>query len=169
MIKSLTTRDLIQVIDYYKGDKFLLKDNKVLDIYAIQSVDLNGLSEDEISRKIYSFGNFLRGYHFDIKIVSMNFPTVTIKQQEYIRQRINQCLNPLCIPYLTQKLFDLEYLEKNNTDTEFYLMTFTKKEEDISSKELIYRLKDSEFNLLKINLDKKKQILFKLCNQNSRV
>ena len=168
-MKYLKTNDLISIIDYHLDLAFLLKDATIMDIYHIQTFDLNGLSSDEISSKITSFILFLRGYHFDIKIVSMNFPTVTLPQQEYLRGRIKRCQNTEHIPYLTDKLFDLEYLEKHNTDTEFYLITYTKREENTSSKELIYSLKNSHFNLSEIPLEKKEKIIFKLMNQNSAV
>ncbi|MDK2802650.1 MAG: hypothetical protein KFW09_04655 [Oscillospiraceae bacterium] len=79
-MKYIKTNDLIPIIDYHLDRAFLLKDAIIMDIYHIQTFDLNGLSSDEISSKITSFILFLRGYHFDIKIVSINFPTVTLPQ-----------------------------------------------------------------------------------------
>lgn len=165
-----STPDLIDIIDYYKNEAFINRESQIIDIYNIECSNLYGLTEDEKTDKIYYFYQFLKTYSDDIKIISMNFPTTTISQQNFLRYKIKSCNKAEHIPFLTQQLLELEYIAEHNNDLEFYLMIFCKNSADYSNakKELQY-LSNSYFSLHTLDIQKKENILFKLANQNCKI
>ena len=164
------TLNLIPIKDYFKDKAFICEDNTILDIYYIACCDVRGLTEDELMTNIYYFTKFLRTYLNDIKIISMHFPTVTIRQQEFVKHKIKTCTNAYHIPFLSQKLLELEYIANNRKDIEFYMMIFSKNSSEYESNiNLINKLSNNCFNLSEISMEKKEQILFKLLNQNSKI
>ena len=87
------TSKLIPIKDYFKDKAFICEDNTIVDIYSIACCDVRGLTEDELLTNIYYCTKFLRTYLDDIKIISMHFPTVTIRQQKFVKHKIKTCTN----------------------------------------------------------------------------
>ncbi|MPQ45257.1 hypothetical protein GBZ86_16190, partial [Clostridium tarantellae] len=76
-----TNKQVLPFLDVDEDESFITKDG-FLDIYQIESHDIYSFSDNETQIYIYNFIRFLRSYSEDFKIIAMNFPVNTVKQQE---------------------------------------------------------------------------------------
>ena len=130
-----STKDLLGFVDVDDDDSIIVK-NGYLDIFQIDSKDIYSLTDVETTMNIYNFIAFLRSYPFDIKLITMNFPVNTLKQQEFIKKKIKECDNKKYYYELIEELEQLVYLETTRQNREFYIMIFIK---DTEEKESIKR------------------------------
>lgn len=130
-----STKELLGFVDVDDDDSIIMK-NGYLDIFQIDSKDIYSLTDVETTMNIYNFIAFLRAYPFDIKLITMNFPVNTLKQQEFIKRKIKECDNKKYYYELIEELEQLVYLESTRQNREFYIMIFIK---DTEEKESIKR------------------------------
>ena len=134
---------------------------------------------DEIEMDCFKWAKFLKIYGLDIEIISMMFPCNTHTQQEYWKKRMRNNTNPLYHEMIKRKLAELEYREKHAVTKQFFIQVFFA--DDNERKESI-RLIDSILGIVpeeerrtgmeilkEIPEKKKRQILYKLGNKNSRI
>ncbi|HBF5866243.1 hypothetical protein KGF43_15560 [Clostridioides sp. ZZV14-6044] len=161
--------ELLPFLDVTEKEAFETKDG-VMDILQISTCDIYTLNTKEINAHIYTFATFLRTYQDDIKIISMNFPVNTFIQQQYFKRVIEKTTNPTYLHFLKIKLDQLERIEFNRENKEFYIFIYASNEKEMDDKiNLIFRLSAGKFKFSKIDLDKKIKILFKLSNQNTKI
>lgn len=161
--------DIIPFLDVDDKGIFSTK-NGFLEIYQIESKDVYALNEDEAKVHMYYFIKFLRNYIDDIKLIGMNFPVNTLRQQEYIKKKIKNNNNPIYDKFLKQKLAQFEFLEGHRTNREFYVMIFIEDERDLDDRiNTILRNQNVAIRLHKLDLEKKEKILFKLYNPNTKL
>lgn len=164
-----STRKVLPFIDIDEDDVFITKQG-YLDIYQINTRDTSNLSEDERKVYVYSFIAFLRNFVEDFKIIIMNFPVNTVKQQEYIEGRIANCKNEIYMNYLEEELEKLKFMEKHRNNKEFFLMVFMKnKNERDNMMKKIELVQNIAVPLRQLDLEKKIKILFKLNNMNTKL
>lgn len=164
-----STRKVLPFIDIDEDDVFITKQG-YLDIYQINTRDTSNLSDDERKVYVYSFIAFLRNFVEDFKIIIMNFPVNTVKQQEYIEGRIANCKNEIFINYLEEELEKLRFMEKHRNNKEFFLMVFMKnKNEKDNMMKKIELVQNIAVPLRQLDLEKKIKILFKLNNMNTKL
>lgn len=164
-----STRKVLPFIDIDEDDVFITKQG-YLDIYQINTRDTSNLSEDERKVYVYSFIAFLRNFVEDFKIIIMNFPVNTIKQQEYIEGRIANCKNEIYMNYLEEELEKLKFMEKHRNNKEFFLMVFMKNENERDNMmKKIELVQNIAVPLRQLDLEKKIKILFKLNNMNTKL
>ncbi|XZM35199.1 hypothetical protein ACSXAY_17345 (plasmid) [Clostridium perfringens] len=164
-----STRKVLPFIDIDEDDVFITKQG-YLDIYQINTRDTSNLSEDERKVYVYSFIAFLRNFVEDFKIIIMNFPVNTVKQQEYIEGRISDCKNEIFINYLEEELEKLRFMEKHRNNKEFFLMVFMKnKNEKDNMTKKVELVQNIAVPLRQLDLEKKIKILFKLNNMNTKL
>lgn len=164
-----STRKVLPFIDIDEEDIFITKQG-FLDIYQINTRDTTNLSESEKQVYVYSFIAFLRNYVEDFKIVIMNFPVNTVKQQEYIERRIASSKNELYIHYLEEELDKLKFMENHRNNKEYFLMVFMKnKAERDNMTKKIELVQNIAVPLKQLDLEKKIKILFKLNNMNTKL
>lgn len=164
-----STRKVLPFIDIDEDDIFITKQG-FLDIYQINTRDTTNLSESEKQVYVYSFIAFLRNYVEDFKIVIMNFPVNTVKQQEYIERRIASSKNELYIHYLEEELDKLKFMENHRNNKEYFLMVFMKnKAERDNMIKKIELVQNIAVPLKQLDLEKKLKILFKLNNMNTKL
>ncbi|EDT14223.1 hypothetical protein [Clostridium perfringens] len=164
-----STRKVLPFIDIDEDDVFITKQG-YLDIYQINTRDTSNLSEDERKVYVYSFIAFLRNFVEDFKIIIMNFPVNTVKQQEYIEGRIANCKNEIYMNYLEEELEKLKFMEKHRNNKEFFLMVFMKnKNERDNMIKKIELVQNIAIPLRQLDLEKKIKILFKLNNMNTKL
>lgn len=166
---SVYTKDVMEFIDIDEDDRFIMKYG-YMDLYQIKTKDVHALSESDIQRHIYSFISFLRAYSEDFKILSMNFPVNTTKQQIHIEKNLKLTTNPIAKKFLQRKLDELIFLEQNRFDKEFYIMIFANDKDEIEDRErVLYINQNLAFKVEEIELEKKLKILFKLNNFNTKL
>lgn len=164
-----STKDLLGFVDVDDDDSIIMK-NGYLDIFQIDSKDIYSLTDVETTMNIYNFIAFLRSYPFDIKLITMNFPVNTLKQQEFIKKKIKECDNEKYYYELIEELEQLVYLESTRQNREFYIMIFIKDtEEKESIKRTLFRSQNIAVQLIPLTVEKKLKILFKLNNPNTKL
>lgn len=175
IFSNITKKDdyISQLIPIEQYDEelnvFLMRNGeKYMDIIQIVSIDLMNKSDQEVEYLNLRWAKFYKTCAVDLKIISLNFPTNTGKQQKYIKYKLKNTKNPIYRYFLENKLEELISIEKNRSDREYYLMYFANSDEqlkdirDIISSSLInYGLAE------KMTKDKKVQIIYKFNNPNT--
>ena len=164
-----STKDLLGFVDVDDDDGIIME-NGYIDIFQLDSKDIYSLTEFETKINIYNFIDFLRAYPYDMKLITMNFPVNTLKQQEFIKKKIKECDNEKYYYELIEELEQLVYLETTMQNREFYIMIFVKENEDKESiKRTLFRSQNIAVQLVPLDLEKKLKILFKLNNPNTKL
>lgn len=164
-----TTKELLEFIDVADDESFIMK-NGYLDIFQIESKDIYSFSETETKMHIYNFISFLRNYIEDFKIISMNFPVNTVKQQQYIKSKIKDCENEVYFKFLNEKLDELIFLDEHRQNREFYIMIFANEKsnkEDVTRS--LLRNQNIAIQFKSLDIEKKLKILFKMNNPNTKL
>jgi len=77
--------------------------------------------------------------------------------------------NPYYLPHLEKKLKDLEFLENNRTDREYFVFLYGNDEKSMIENKLHARKLMARSNpLIELSLEKKLSILYQLANLNSK-
>lgn len=155
-----TVKDVIDV--YFYDDKlkcFIMKDKSYMDIIQINTKDLVSASEDDIEYDIMRYIKLYKMYADDMKIVAMNFPCRTGKQQEYFRHKLQNTSNEIYKRFLRRNLDELVWIEKNDMVREYYYMIFGKKDTDIKkNRDLMFNVLGKGRSELLSEMDKNKKI-----------
>lgn len=147
----------------------ILKD-EVMDIIEIEGKDILSLTESELARDINIFHTFYKTVNVDIKLVSMNFPVNAKKQKEYVEYKMNKTDNKIYKSFLMDKIRELEYLEKNKTNKEYYLFLFAPNLDILNSvRNTVNRTIPNALHVRALSMEKKESILYKLNNKNSKI
>ncbi len=165
------TGELIPIKAYDVNEDVYILDKGCMDILMIRSKDLASANEDEVEYDCLKFAKLYKVYGDDIKLISMNFPCNTLKQQEYFRAKMEKASNEVFRAWCGKKLDELIYLEKT-TSREFYLMVFSNDiEEHKKNLATIFSTLGSGRDGLigRLDADKKHKILYKLNNKNALV
>lgn len=149
---------------------YLLKNKTYMDIIQIRTKDLNSIDMDERSFEKGQIMKLLRMMGSDCKIIALNYPCNTQEQQRFLVYKIQTTHNKQFQYWLEKSRKELEWLEKNKTFREYYLMFFSESLE-IHQKNLnviLESLGSDAYGLaIPIDAKKKHNILFKLSNQTS--
>lgn len=167
------TTNLLPIRNYdAESQCFCMRDNTYMDLMEITCKDLVSASEDENNYDCLKFTKFYKTYADDIKLISLNFPSNTKKQQKYFNYKIERTKNRINKKWLQQHLLELLWIEKNKTNREFYFMIFAESLEDLYQKRNIITstLISGKRGLINfITQEKKEQILYKINNKNSLI
>lgn len=169
-IKQVSSKvtDVLPFLDI--KNNYILQKDEVMDIIEIEGKDILSLTINELQRDINIFHTFYKTVLIDIKLVSMNFPVNAQKQKDYIEYKINKTNNQIYKVFLNDKKNELEYLEKNRTNKEYYLFLFAPNIEILQSvKNTVNRTISNALNTKVLTVEKKKLILYKLNNKNSKI
>lgn len=152
-----------------KNDYIIQKD-EVMDIIEIEGKDILSLTVNELERDINIFHTFYKTVKIDIKLVAMNFPVNAQKQKDYIDYKTSKTNNQIYKVFLKDKKNELEYLEKNRTNKEYYLFLFAPNKEILNAvKNTVKRTISNALNTRNLTIEKKKLILYKLNNKNAKI
>ena len=83
------TSELLPIIGMDKG-LFCMSDGSYMDIFRIVTKDLISAAESEIEFDMLQFEKFYKMYAADCKLIGINFPTDTKRQQQYFQQFLMQ-------------------------------------------------------------------------------
>ncbi|MBO5485034.1 MAG: hypothetical protein J6K58_06795 [Lachnospiraceae bacterium] len=167
MIKQDITK-LIGITGYDTENNCYLTKYGYLDIIQIITKDLVNSSEDEVEYDCLKFAKLYKLYGDDIKIIAMNFPCNTEKQQDYIQYKLQKTSNEIYKRYLQRKLDELVWLGKHDTSREYYFMLFAEKLDDLEKNLLTMTstLGKGKTGLLNMLPEEKKhQILQRMANK----
>jgi len=160
--------DLLPFLDI--KDDYILQKDEVMDIIEIEGKDILSLTANELQRDINVFHTFYKTVNIGIKLVSMNFPVNAQKQKDYIEYKLSKTNNQIYKVFLRDKKNELEYLEKNRTNKEYYLFLFAPNIDILRSvKGTVNRTISNALNTRSLTVEKKKLILYKLNNKNAKI
>lgn len=164
-------RNIYKIVEVQKfEDEFIKLKNGYMDILEIEGKDIFSLNAEELNRDLNLFHGMYKVLNIDSKQVSMKFPVNTQRQKEYIKYKLNNSDNPIHKEFLQDKLFELEYLEQNRYNKEYYLFIFSENLENIkNTKKTIIRILSNAINIHEIHENKKRLILKKLNNLSSKI
>ncbi|BCC15059.1 hypothetical protein BC30048_p2072 (plasmid) [Bacillus cereus] len=161
--------EIMSTVDMTESGVFEMKE-EYLEILQIESDDMYSKNEEEKTFIIYNHAYFYQAYQHAIKIVSLNFPCETGRQQLSTQRKLDKCSNPLYEKFLVQKLKELRFLEWGRTNREYYLFVYGKNESVVKDRvQAAKRYLQRSTALLDVDEDKKLEIMFKLHNQNSKL
>lgn len=168
LVDALIT-DIMPISRFYR-DIPMRHDGVLLEILQLTCKDLLNATSGELEFDIMCFDKLYRTYAPDLKIIGLNFPADTSTQQEYIRHKIKTTTNEIFLKELKDKLAELEWINKNLTDREYYLLFYSKDYDEYRDNlTIIKRALCSGSTALVKNIDREKkvQILYKYFNKNS--
>ena len=164
-----STAELLPFIGIDKG-LFFMNDKSYVDIFQIVTKDLISASESEIEFDMLQFEKFYKMYAVDCKIIGINFPTDTKRQQQYYQHKLNTTDNPLFKEILQTKYEELVDVNLYYTDREYYLMVFCASyEKYLEAKNIITVTLKNVGLVSEISATKKIQIITKLCNKATSI
>lgn len=163
-----TTAKLLPFKQIFKN-VIKFKDNTYLDILRIVTQDLENLSKEDFLITAGQIQKLMMMYSDDIKIIGINFPTNTKKQQRYFRHKINYEENPERKYIQTEKLRELEDIEKQSTDREYFLFIYGKNyDELLDNRSIVLSTLDGAAHMVEeIQLYEKIQCLSKMTNKST--
>ena len=162
------TKDNISIISLSEFGYFKTTTG-YLDILQIESIDIKSMSDVEYNTYILSFTNLLKVYSEDIKIISMNYPADTSRQQQYLNKKISKCINQNHMKFLNHRMNQLQTIESQRTNREFFLMIFGKDDKEmINNRELVLS-SNRELEVFEIDVEKKIKVIRKINNMNSSI
>lgn len=162
----------IDVAEYLEEGYYRMKDGTYMNLVQINSKDLINSSADEVEYDCMKFAKLYKLFENDLKLVVLNFPCDTKKQQAYLQRKINATNNQMYRKFLQQKYDELVWLAKNNTTREYYYMVYAKTQEEMQKEMLTLKSTlhlGNDGLLLEIPEEKKHKILYRLYNKNSLV
>lgn len=166
----LEEMQVLDITEEIQGDTFIKTKTGYLNLYQIQGINIVTLNEVEQLRIINDFSDFITAYKDDYKIIIMNFPVSTAVQQQHLLEKIKKCNNELFKDQLERKLEELKILEKNKTNTEYYLETFYDENSNLEAERTsLEQCLKRNFRLMELDIEKKLKILYKLHNLNSKL
>lgn len=163
--------DIIPIIDQTDSGLFQLKDNGgFFGIWQLQSTDINAMHDQEAGRNIYTLAKAYQGDKDPFKIISLNLPVSTQKQQQYLKKKIREAPNALSLRFLRKKLKELQYLEWGRTNREYFLFLYGPTELAVKErKDQFMRDVQLAIPLLPVSDEKQINLLYKLYNQNAKL
>lgn len=140
-----------------------------MDIIQIISKDIVNQSEEEKNFDIAKLTKFNKLESEDYKIISLNFPCNTMKQQEFIKIKIERTSNKTYLKYLNESLYELQWIQETRSKREFYFMVFAPTIDGIKKMEadMMAALQMRDKMIEKMTQEKKEIILYRFCNPAS--
>lgn len=163
-----TTKELLPLLSVTEDENFKCKE-EYLDIFQIESMDINAMNDYDVRGYILSLTNLFKLYLDDVKIISMNFPANTQVQQNYVSKKIKECKNEVHLKFLKERLRQLEAIERIRTNREYYIIIYGATEEELEKNKATLISSSASIKINEIETEKKIKILKKLNNMNSKI
>lgn len=151
-----------------ESDCFVMTDGSCLSILQVRCKDLETVNETDRQYDFSSLTKFERLMPKDHKIVCLNVPTDTTKQQAYLLRRMEMCDNAFIRRQLEIKLDEEEAIMRGRTDKQFFIFIYSTSEEDARRQEQVAyeALRPAEM-VFRISKEKKIDLLNRLYNKPS--
>ncbi len=131
-MKSKNLKD-IEIKELNPNGYFVLQDGELLELLKIRAIDLNSLSTEENEYIVLKWAKIHKLNAPDIKVVCMNFPCDTTRQQIFLERKMQNTKNEIHRETLSTYLEELRWLQQNDTTRNFYLMTFASSDEEMDN------------------------------------
>ncbi len=137
-------------------------------IFKIETIDILNLNESEQNAVIDDNTAFYKKYLEDFKIVSMRFPCNFSKQITFFKNKLETEENTFRRKFLNLKIQELEFLEDETYNLEFYLYIFSNEYDNLLRQTESIK-KDFPTKLLDLEKDKIERVVCKLNNMNTKI
>lgn len=161
--------EIVPVIDLADYDFFEMRNGEFMEIVQITSKDIYSLNESDKDNDIFSLAYLFQAYTHDFKIVPLSTPVNLELQKNNLIRSIRKCNVPAYIPYLEKKLAELEFIEKNRTNREYFLFLYADDTKTLLERKThIKKLLVRSNPVIELNMEKKLNVLYQLFNPNSK-
>ncbi|ASK61360.1 hypothetical protein CFK37_03820 [Virgibacillus phasianinus] len=162
------TPEIVPFLQIY-DDHILMKEG-VMDILQIQTQNIDALNEADLNYLLLKRTQFLRSYFHSYKEVILNFPANTSPQLAYWEKKKEQTTSPIRLQYIEQKIYEFKFLERERSNREFFFFVYAEdKDALLDRKHACIQGMQRAFPVEELSREKKKQILFLLNNQNTKI
>lgn len=161
--------DIVPIVDITEYDFFEMRNGEFMEIVQITSKDIYSLNESDKDNDIFSLAYFFQAYSHSIKIVPLNTPVSLDVQKNNIQRKIKKNKKASYLHFLEKKLYELEFLEANRTNREYFIFIYADDEKTLHDrKQQIRKLLSRSNPLIELSNDKKINVLYQLFNPNSK-
>lgn len=161
--------DIAPIVDVTDTDFFEMRNGEMMEILQLTSKDIYSLNESDKDNDIYALAHFFQAYLPSVKFVPLNTPVNLEIPKRNVMRDIRRNRNPYFLPHLEKKLKDLEFLENNRTDREYFLFIYGNDERALlENRAHAKKLMARSNPIIELTLEKKISILYQLANLNSK-
>lgn len=161
--------DIIPIIDIAEFDFFEMRNGEYMEIVQVTSKDIYSLNESDKDNDIFSLAYLFQAYIPDVKLVPLHTPVNLELQKNNIIRNIRKCKVPVYVPFLEKKLAELEFIEENRTNKEYFLFLYGDSIRNLQERKLQLRKLLGRSNpVVELDLSKKINVLYQLSNLNSK-
>lgn len=161
--------DIVPIIDRTEYDFFEMRNGEFLEIVQITSKDIYSLNESDKDNDIFSLAYFFQAYNHSIKIVPLNTPVNLDIQKNNIQRKIRKNKKISYKTFLEKKLYELEFLEANRTNREYFIFIYAEDEKTLlERKQQIRKLLSRSNPVIELSNNKKINVLYQMFNPNSK-
>lgn len=161
--------DIFPIRDIAEHDFFELRNGEYMEIIQVTSKDIYSLNESDKDNDIFSLAYLFQAYVPDLKLVPLYTPVNLEIQKNKIITNIRNCKKQQYKPFLEKKLAELEFIEKHRTNKEFFFFLYADSTKTLfERKSQIRKLLIQSNPMLELELDKKVNVLYQMCNLNTK-
>ena len=161
--------EITPIIDVTNNDFFEMRSGEYLEIIQIETKDIYSLNSNDLNDDVNNIANFYTAFTSDIKIVPLNVPLNLEEQKDHIYRQIKRCKNIVYKSLLESRLKELEVLEKNRTNREYFIFLYADEEKKLLEKLHQAKMLLSRSNpAIELSIEKKTNILNQMFNPNTK-
>lgn len=161
--------EIAPIVDITNNDFFEMRSGEYLEIIQIETKDIYSLNSNDLNDDVNNIANFYTAFTSDIKIVPLNVPLNLEEQKEHIYRQIKRCKNIVYKSLLESRLKELEVLEKNRTNREYFIFLYADEEKKLLEKLHQAKMLLSRSNpAIELSIEKKINILNQMFNPNTK-
>jgi hypothetical protein len=157
------------IIDVTNNDFFEMRNGEYMEIIQVSSKDIYSLNPNDRYSDMNNIANFLLVQTSDIKLIPLNVPLNLEIQKRYLYKKIKQNKNPAYQTFIEKRYAEMNRLENNRTNREYFLFIYEEDERKLlEKKQYIKNLLQRSNPVIELSLEKKYNILFQLNNPNTK-
>jgi len=161
--------EIIPVVDITDYDFFEMRNGECMEIVQVTSKDIYSLNESDKDNDIFSLAYLFQAFTHDFKIVPLSTPVNLELQKNNLIRCIRKCKVPEYVQYLEKKLAELEFIEKNRTNREYFIFLYADDTKTLLERKMhIKKLLVRSNPVIELGLEKKLNVLYQLFNPNSK-
>lgn len=161
--------DITPIVDIAEYDFLELRNEEYMEIVQVTSKDIYGMNESDKDNDIFSLAYLFQAYMPDMKLVPLHTPINLDVQKDNVRKNIQRCKEPAYLPFLEKKLAELEFIEENRTNKEYFFFLYADSVKQLLERKGQFKRLFARSNpVTEIPLEKKLNVLYQLFNLNSK-
>lgn len=161
--------EIFPLIDIADHDFFEMRNGEFMEIVQVTSKDIYSLNESDKDNDIFSLAYLFQAFTSDFKIIPLSTPVNLELQKNNLIRSIRKCKVAAYIPFLEKKLAELEFIEENRTNREYFIFLYAEDTKTLLERKTHLRKLLVRSNpVIELDLEKKLNVLYQLSNPNSK-